>query len=62
MCIELDFDETEIYEDKMGKDWFLNFILLGSKGELVLHSNYIGESIGTVKGLSLEELDNEREK
>lgn len=42
--------------DQEGKDWFFNCILTGRAGELVLHSNEIGDSIGQISVVSVEEL------
>lgn len=54
MEIELDlcgnFDGSEAEEIK----WFIDNILMGETGGLILHSNYIGESIGTVKGVKMK--------
>lgn len=53
LLIELKYDDKMIHggdKDKESKDWFFKEIL-GSKrkNDLILHSNEIGDEIGTVK-------------
>lgn len=62
MEIELTYDDVlahSVDADKESRDWFFNCILMGrgSKtlrlGSLTLHSNEIGDSIGTVRVLRI---------
>lgn len=50
MEIELSYDETMVHgDDEQSKQWFFGHILNGNTGELMLHSNDIGDTIGSVK-------------
>jgi len=49
----LEFDENLMYGDKEGRAWFFNDIL---GGELLLHSNDLGDTVGTVSIESHEKL------
>ena len=50
LTIELTYDSGIMHgEDERSKQWFFNEILNGENGDLVLHSNEIGDTIGTVK-------------
>ena len=52
LTIELTFDENAMHgNDQEEREWFYNTILLGE--ELILHSNEIGDTVGTVKVLSI---------
>ena len=54
--IELDYPESIHGEDPEAYLWFRDEILLGAGAdgsELILHSNEIGEEIGTVKVRSI---------
>lgn len=54
--IELEYDADLMHSgdnDKEAKAWFLREIL-SDDGSLVLHSNEVGDSLGTVKVLSVE--------
>lgn len=56
MLVELDYDaETMHSDDTASKRWFMEDILLNNTedGGLVLHSNEIGDSVGTVKVLTV---------
>ena len=55
MVIELEYDDTIIHHDnKEGIDWFYGEILHETKGELLLHSNNIGDTLGSVRVISVE--------
>ena len=48
LTIELTFDENAMHgNDPEEREWFYSTILLGK--ELILHSNKIGDTVGTVK-------------
>lgn len=58
--IELEYDATIMHaddNDSEAKRWFFEDILLNpsEEGELILHSNSIGDEIGTVKVLRILE-------
>jgi hypothetical protein len=54
MTIEFEYDVKTMHgDDEQAKDWFFNEILSGVKGDLSLHSNDIGDFIGTVKVLAI---------
>lgn len=55
MVVELTYNEDVMHgDDPEGIDWFRN-ALLAPEEELLLHSNEIGDTVGEVKVLSLEE-------
>lgn len=55
MLIEVDYDEGTMYgNDQEAKDWFFNSVL--SSGDLVLHSNEIGDTVGSLRVLECSEL------
>jgi len=43
---ELTYDEDLWYKNKEEKDWFFNEVL---NEDLILHSNDVGDAIGTIK-------------
>lgn len=49
---ELDIDETvyKLLTDNEEGEWFRNKVLFGK--DLIVHSNYVGDEIGTLKILS----------
>jgi len=48
LVIELEYDDEIMHhDDQEARDWFYNNILLG-RGGLLLHSNEIGDTIGSV--------------
>jgi hypothetical protein len=51
MVVELEYDEKLMGETQEEKDWFNNDILL--KDTLILHSNEIGDEIGTLKVIDI---------
>jgi hypothetical protein len=54
MTIELDYDAELMHgDDQESKDWFFNQILCESLGELMLHSNDMGDTVGTVRVISV---------
>ena len=54
MKVELKYEPNLMYaKDKESKDWFFNDIL--GKDKLILHSNEIGDEIGTIKVLKIYE-------
>lgn len=49
--IELTYDDAIMHcgeDDQESKEWFFDTILNGTKGELILHSNEIGNELGEV--------------
>lgn len=53
MTIELEYDAAIAHgDDQESIDWFYSEILSEEKGMLILHSNEIGDAIGTVRVLS----------
>lgn len=53
MTIELEYDADIMHgDDQESVDWFYSEILSEEKGMLILHSNEIGDVIGTVRVLS----------
>jgi len=54
---ELRYDDKIMHDkDKESIDWFYNDILKSKrKNDLVLHSNEIGDEIGTIKIIKLKE-------
>ena len=55
MVIEVDYDEKIMYgNDEEAKDWFFNSVL--NNGDMVLHSNEIGDTVGEVRVLECLEL------
>jgi hypothetical protein len=58
--IELIYDADVIYgDDEDGKNWFLDSIL-GSFGDLHLHSNTVGDSVGAVVVLKKGDIYDEK--
>ena len=54
MIIELEYDDELMHgTDQESMDWFYEYILLGKKGLLLLHSNEIGDELGKVEGLKI---------
>ena len=54
MVIELEYDDEVMHhDDKEAIDWFYNEILLGKGGLLLLHSNEIGDHVGSVEGIEI---------
>jgi len=52
--IELEYDNEIMHnEDQEAIDWFYNKILIGEGGQLLLHSNEIGDTVGKVKGIKI---------
>lgn len=54
LLIELKYDDKIMHggdTDKEAKDWFFGEVL---KDKLILHSNEIGDEIGTVKVLEIK--------
>ncbi len=50
MLIELDYDADLMHGgDQESKAWFRNEIMGGKRGQLILHSNEIGDEIGEVR-------------
>ena len=47
---ELDYDGDLICgDDEESKEWFLNQILGNQCGDLILHSNDVGDTVGTIR-------------
>ena len=47
--VVLTYNPDEMHgEDPEDLEWFVGHILTGTEGELVLHSNYIGDSVGMI--------------
>jgi len=54
MIIELEYDDELMHgKDQEAIAWFYNDILLGKTGLLTLHSNEIGDQIGSVECISV---------
>ena len=54
LIVEIEYNAKFMHGDcQEEKNWFYEEILLGEKGLLLLHSNELGENIGTVKGLKI---------
>lgn len=54
LTIELDYDaETMHGDDAESKAWFFSEILHDEIGELLLHSNNIGDTLGVVRVISV---------
>lgn len=54
MLVELNCDNNFIdFTDKEEKDWFYNDILKSKRKDLFLHSNEIGDEVGTIKVLEI---------
>lgn len=57
--IELDYDEEIMHggdKDAKAKKWFFNEVLSDKTKEgIVLHSNFIGDTIGMVKIIKIKE-------
>lgn len=54
MVIELEYDDEVMHgADQEAIDWFNSDILLGKKGLLLLHSNEIGDNVGSVEGIEI---------
>ena len=55
MLVELEYDGDMMHgTDAESIDWFRNDILLGKCGEpLILHSNEIGDEVGTIRVLEI---------
>lgn len=55
LVIEVEYDDEIMYDnDEDAKDWFFNSVL--NTGDLILHSNEIGDKVGTVRVLECSEL------
>jgi hypothetical protein len=53
--IELTYDDRLTHgRDKESRAWFFQHILKGCEGELILHSNEIGDTIGEVNVLRVQ--------
>lgn len=62
MLIELDYGDRMFDEDEPEEvEWFEQNILLGDSGQLLLHSNELGDSLGPVKVLELHKESKENE-
>ena len=56
MEIELDYNaDTQHGNDEDSRKWFYGEILSGDRGKLLLHSNEIGDTIGKVNVISINE-------
>jgi len=54
MTIELDYDAELMHgDDPESKNWFFGQILNKDLGKLVLHSDDIGDTVGTVRVVSV---------
>ena len=52
--VEVDYDPDNMHgDDPEAIDWFYNQIMRGNGGELLLHSNELGTTIGAVTVLEL---------
>lgn len=56
LTIELDYDAEIMHgDDEESKAWFFSEILHDETGELLLHSNNIGDTLGAVRVISIGE-------
>lgn len=58
MIVELEYDADIMYSDKESYDWFIKEVLGASPNSndaLFLHSNLIGDELGTVEIISILE-------
>ena len=56
LLVELDYDGATMHgTDLEAIQWFREVILNGTKGELILHSNEIGDEVGTINVLRVYE-------
>ena len=55
MTVELSYDEDAMYsgDDEQARAWFFNEILRSN--ELLLHSVEVGDTLGTIRVISVEE-------
>lgn len=58
MLVELEYDADVAHSgdrDKAAKQWFMDNVLLNKSedGQLILHSNEIGDTVGTVHVLEV---------
>ena len=56
MEVELEYDDTIMHEDDpSGMKWFEEGVLRNTtdEGRLILHSNEIGDEVGTIKVLAI---------
>jgi len=59
--ITLEYDEDLMHgDDESSREWFRSSILQAD--HLVLHSNEIGDEVGTIKAVSILPNDQEEEK
>lgn len=50
MTVELDYDADIMHgSDEIAITWFFEEILSEEKGELLLHSNEIGDTVGSIR-------------
>ena len=54
MLIEVDIDDIVMGESEEEKNWFFGSVL--ATGDLILHSNEIGDTVGEVRVLEYKEL------
>ena len=55
MLVELEYDPSVMHgPDPHAAAWFFNEILQGKDGGLLLHSNEIGGTIGTIRVIKIE--------
>lgn len=55
LLVELTYDDEVIHggdSDLESRGWFYDEVLFGASGELILHSNLLGDEIGGVKVLN----------
>jgi len=60
LTVELSYD-IDIWhnDDPEGSEWFYHCILMqqiANSGELILHSNEVGDTVGEIKVLSIDEI------
>lgn len=54
MLVELKCDDNMIdFTDEEERDWFYNDILKSKRKDLFLHSNEVGDEVGTIKVLGI---------
>lgn len=56
LLVQLEYDDALIHgDDPESVEWFRGVILNGTKGLLILHSNEIGDAVGTINVLEIQQ-------
>lgn len=60
MTVELDYDADDFHgDDEIAIAWFFEEILSDENGELLLHSNEIGDTVGSIRVISAVPIEHE---